>query len=164
MIYMWYRKQFRVSDWLWVVGQLLLYSLFWWWLQGIVYGDGSPRAINPVHGIQQMLSGNIQLAESWYVLKTALGSVSDFSNWGLLAAGALLALVLALIWRNDWSHRAGLWLICAGVTITCIMGIYLLLVYDTKHDISWWVNTGLDRMLMLWIGGIGSVKLFHNRE
>jgi hypothetical protein len=134
-----------------------------------VYGEAAQRAIHPVHGIQQILSGNIQLAESWYVLKTALRSVIDYRNWGLLAVGALLALVLAFIWRAGWQRSAGLWLTGAGVTLTSVVVIYLLLVYDTRHDISWWVNTGMDRMLMpgllmLWIGGIGSVELFHNRE
>ena len=49
------------------------------------------------------------------------------------------------------------------------LGIYYLASYDSVHDISWWVNTGLDRMLfpgllLLWVGGISMVKLFYDDE
>jgi hypothetical protein len=50
-----------------------------------------------------------------------------------------------------------------------MIGVYYLTSYDTAHDISWWVDTGLDRMmlpglLLLWIGGISGVSLFYKRE
>jgi hypothetical protein len=48
-----------------------------------------------------------------------------------------------------------------------ILGFYFLASFDTVHDISWWVNTGLMRMLLpafilLWLGGIGLLRIFLN--
>ena len=44
--------------------------------------------------------------------------------------------------------------------INCKSPEYLASLYNTAHDISWWVSTGLDRMLLpglllAWVGGVG---------
>jgi len=43
------------------------------------------------------------------------------------------------------------------------VGLYHVVSYDTLHDLSWWVKTGLDRMLLpgvllLVIGGLASLE------
>jgi hypothetical protein len=50
-----------------------------------------------------------------------------------------------------------------------IAGIYYLASFDRVHDLSWWVNSGLDRMLLpaislLWIGGVSLVQLLDYRK
>jgi hypothetical protein len=40
--------------------------------------------------------------------------------------------------------------------------MYYVASFDTNHDVSWWVSTGLERMLfpgllLLWLGGIQMV-------
>ncbi len=61
-------------------------------------------------------------------------------------------------------------LICGGVYLLAIVAMYYLVSYDPNHDISWWVSTGLDRMvlpglLLAWVGGIaGLFRIFTERE
>ena len=54
--------------------------------------------------------------------------------------------------------------LCGWVYILAIAGMYYLASYDTAHDISWWLSTGLDRMLMpglllAWAGGLAWLQV-----
>ena len=54
--------------------------------------------------------------------------------------------------------------LCGWIYLLAIAGMYYLASYDTAHDISWWVSTGLDRMLMpglllAWAGGVAGLQV-----
>jgi len=80
--------------------------------------------------------------------------------------GIIIALILSLVpllWRKS------LWVVfVSGLAyMLAILGFYFLASFDTVHDISWWVNTGLMRMMLpafilLWLGGIGLLGIFLN--
>jgi hypothetical protein len=52
-----------------------------------------------------------------------------------------------------------------GLLIVMIIGMYFLTSFDPDHDLSWWVTSGLNRMLfpgviILWLGIIGAYRDF----
>ncbi len=68
--------------------------------------------------------------------------------------------MLLSIRRGRLRRAEALSLILAGIVyMAAVIGMYILTVYDTVHDISWWVSTGMERMtlpavLLLWLGGV----------
>ena len=85
---------------------------------------------------------------------------------GVAGIGIIITLILSLV-RLLW--RKSLWVVFLSrlVYMLAILGFYLLASFDTVHDISWWANTGLMRMMLLafillWLGGIGLLGIFLN--
>jgi hypothetical protein len=67
--------------------------------------------------------------------------------------------------------QPGFMILLTGIFVTGMTaGIYYLASFDRVHDISWWISTGYDRMLLpgtilLLIGGITLVgKFFDDRQ
>ncbi len=148
---------------------LLVYGLFWWLVKEQVYPTGVAKTGLGGVALREMLSGNLHLHQAAYILRTFVGHLFELQTWGSFGLVLVFVLLLSmvLIWRRRVSTGIILW---SGVLITlAILGIYYLASYDRVHDISWWVNTGLDRMLLpglmlLWIGGVSMIKLFYDNE
>ncbi len=148
---------------------LLVYGLFWWLVNVWVYPSGVAKTGLGGTALREMLSGDLNFYEAFYIFRTFVVHLFRLYTWGLFGVGLVVVLLLSVvvIWRRRVSTGIALW---SGILIVlAILGIYYLASYDRVHDISWWVNTGLDRMLLpglmlLWIGGISMVKLFYDDE
>jgi 4-amino-4-deoxy-L-arabinose transferase-like glycosyltransferase len=167
-----YLKRWRALDLAslaFLLAPLAVYELFWAWLKNQVYPSQAAKAGLVADATGQVLRGNLHLTEALYVVRSAFLVLFTWKDWGVLGIGVALAVGLALFvpaWR-----RLSPWLILLSglVYLGAIIGVYYITSYDTTRDISWWVNTGLDRMMLpgvilLWVGGISSVRLFYKRD
>jgi hypothetical protein len=148
---------------------LLVYGAFWWLVKVWVYPSGVAKTGLGGAALREMLAGDINFYEAFYILRTFVVHLFRLYTWGSFGVGLVIVLLLSVvvIWRRRAFTDIVLW---SGILIVlAILGIYFLASYDRVHDISWWVNTGLDRMLLpglmlLWVGGISMVKLFYDDE
>jgi hypothetical protein len=167
--YIWRRDSFPLRQLVYAVFPLVVYGAFWWLLKEQVYASGVAKTGLGGVALREMLSGNLHLNEAFYILRTSLAHLLSLQTWGLFGVGLIFVLLLsvAVFVRRRESTSIALW---SGILITvAILGIYYLASYDSVHDISWWVNTGLDRMVLpglvlLWVGGINMIKLFYNNK
>ncbi len=142
-----------------------VYTVFWLFLKGVIYTQqfGSDL-VTPA--LAQLSHGNLHIAETLFIMCSIFSQLMIIKFWGVAGIGIIVALILSLVpllWRKS------LWMVfVSGLAyMLAILGFYYLASFDTVHDISWWVNTGLMRMMLpafilLWLGGIGLLGIFLN--
>jgi hypothetical protein len=142
-----------------------VYTVFWLFLKGVIYTQqfGSDL-VTPA--LAQLSHGNLHIAETLFIMHSIFSQLMIIKFWGVVGIGIIVALILSmvpLLWRKS------LWIVfVSGLAyMLAILGFYYLASFDTVHDISWWVNTGLMRMMLpafilLWLGGIGLLGIFLN--
>ena len=152
-----------------LVAPLCGYWVFWWLVKAMAYSDQAAKSGLAMEAIQRNLAGDFHLVEAVYILRSLFTDLFSAQVWGVLGIGMLLAWALALVRPGRWRGTISPILICGLLYILAILGMYYLASYDSVHDISWWVNSGLDRMMLpgvilLWILGVGQVKLLDDGE
>jgi len=142
-----------------------VYTVFWLFLKGVIYTQqfGSDL-VTPA--LVQLSHGNLHIAETLFIMHSIFSQLMIIKFWGVVGIGIIIVLILSLVpllWRKS------LWAVfVSGLAyMLAILGFYFLASFDTVHDISWWVNTGLMRMMLpafilLWLGGIGLLGIFLN--
>ena len=142
-----------------------VYTVFWLFLKGVIYDQqfGSDL-VTPA--LAQISRGDLHIAEALFILRSTFSHIMRIKVWGVVGIGIIITLILSLVpllWRKS------LWVVfVSGLAyMLAILGFYFLASFDTVHDISWWVNTGLMRMMLpafilLWLGGIGLLGIFLN--
>ncbi len=128
------------------------------WLVFSFFDGGKPASMlsEVLPAVGAISSGNLHFSEAGYIFRYALEQLVDFPVWGTVGIGLIIFLILAIFIRKP--GRSVLYLLscsigCAGV----ILAMYYLLSFGKEHDISWWVSTGLNRMLLpavvlAWVG------------
>ncbi len=140
----------RWRDWApWIV-PTLVYSLFWGWAASAAYAGRGFSSGLLGGGLSALLGGNLNWEELGFLLSNFAQQLTDFSVWAGLA---IPLLAFALLWllnrRSGISRGARLLLALGAIFVAIILASYYLTSYQTATaDISWWVSTGLDRMLM----------------
>jgi len=148
---------------------MLLYTLFWYWLNSQVYVPTGITNDLVGNGLSQVLSGNLHPSGAGYLARSLITRLINVKTWGLLGILVLVSLPFSLF-KSIRAGRAGSLTFYLGLLwIGMISGMYFLASYDPRHDISWWVSTGLDRMLLPGIllsllGGLSLVEALDNRE
>lgn len=168
-------RPFRLRQLGWALLPLLGYLLLWAGVQAAAYDQPLRRAGLLENAAGRILAGSLHMNEALYVLRSALGSSFDLPTWGALGLAVILALLATLL-TGVWGARRTPWpramillagsglLICAAIT-----GMYYLASYDANHDISWWISTGLERMLLpgvliLWAAGAALLQFQDHRQ
>jgi hypothetical protein len=144
-----------------------VYSVYWLFLKGLIYDQqlGSDL-VTPA--LAQISHGNLHIAEALFILRSTFSHIMRIKVWGVVGFGIIIALILSLV---PILRRKSHWVVFVSglVYMLAILGFYFLASFDTVHDISWWVNTGLDRMLLpgfllIWIWGISWIEHLYDCE
>jgi len=139
-----------------LVAPLVIYTLFWRWLNIRIYSTLSSRPGMLTIALNEILGGNLKISNLLYILQSMFTQVFSFEIWGLLGIAIVFLLIVALFRRNPKIDR--LIPILTGLLYTIlIIVVYYFASFDIKHDVSWWINTGFERMLLpavslLWFG------------
>lgn len=163
------RSAFPLRRWIPVLIPVSLSVIFWQSIKLIAYPPVSAPSGLLQTAFDRIKAGDIHFEEIGYIGRRMIGDLFSLEIWGVLGIGIVLSLCLAWLVRGQVSRSAALALGCGILWSGLIAGIYFLASYDSVHDLSWWVNSGLDRMLLpaillLWIGGISLVKLLDDRK
>jgi hypothetical protein len=110
--------------------------------------------------ISQISHGNLHVAEAAYVLKSLGLEITNPNTWGIIGTGSILFTIVAISRRGRPALSP--LLLLGGLSLVFYLGMYYVTSYDKFQDISWWVNTGLDRMIMpgmilIWTGSMSSL-------
>ena len=151
---------------------LIAYAAFWMVLKAAAYTRLPRQASLAENAIAGTLAGNLPLDEAAYVVRSLVAGLLSTSDWGVLGFALVLVFLVGLLaFRQGARRRPGAaWLLaCGGFYIAAVIGMYILTAYDTVHDISWWVSTGLDRMalpamILLWLGVVLWAEPFDHNE
>ena len=140
-----------------LMAPLLLYTIFWAAAARAIYPPTERNSELISTAVQQFAMGNFHPSEMGYILRYFITQLFTPATWGVIGLGLLI-----LPWlgnRTSAAQRGGVsFMFCAALLcLLLILGIYLLASYDPGPDISWWVSTGLNRMMLpgialLWLG------------
>jgi hypothetical protein len=141
---------------------LIACAAFWMVLRAAAYTRLPRQASLAENAIAGTLAGDLPLDETAYVVRSLLVGLFSTSDWGVLGFAFVLTALAGLISlrKGAHGHHGASWLLaCGGLYLAAVIGMYILTAYDTVHDISWWVSTGLERMalpavILLWLGGV----------
>ena len=158
-VFLWRARESRlVAALLVLVGPLAVYSLLWWLTSKLVYQRPVWSSQVFQAGIKNILSGNLNLDNGLYLIRSFFSGVIDQRIWGVLGIGLLVLIVLItflfIVKRLKHIPQATLrqssfFLLGTGLLcILSILGMYLLLANDPTGNFSWWIDTGLFRMLI----------------
>jgi hypothetical protein len=145
-----------------LLSPLAVYQVYWLLLKPAVYSQAAAKSDLPLQAFQQLTAGNLHTGSALYILRSLALTVIDRGAWGVLGVLMLLALILSL--RALTRHRqAGLAALSGLVCVGAVLAIYQVTSYDTVHDLSWWISTGFDRLLLpgfllLWVGGLAGLS------
>lgn len=134
-----------------IIGSLLLgYTFFWYAISNIIYTlQASTQGVFGI-AFQQILHGNFHFAEGFFILSSFFAQLFQLSLWGTsLWTFLLIIVLLALTTKSRGLENT--WLFFYGILyILLIIGMYYAFSFANigGHDISWWVATGLSRMLI----------------
>lgn len=136
---------------------LVVYTAFWMVLKSAAYTQPARQADLVGNAIAHTLAGDLPLDEVAYILRSLVTGLFDPRTWGVLG---FVLLVLLPFHRRTPKRAVAQPLVMAGaIYLAAVVGMYILTIYDTVHDISWWVSTGMERMilpamLLLWLGSV----------
>ena len=138
---------------------IVAYAAFWLVLKSAAYTQPARQSNLVGNAIAHTQAGDLPLDEIAYILRSLVAGLFDLRTWGIL--GFILVLLVLPPFHRGALRRAGTQqLLIAGVVyLAAVVGMYILTIYDTVHDISWWVSTGMERMilpamLLLWLGSV----------
>jgi len=138
------------------------YGLFWALLKSAAYTQPAGRSDLLGNALFALSSGQWHLGEAGYILRKLAVSLFDPTEWGMWGIALLVMIGVYLRRGSRPRHPGASGLVLAGIVcLSAILGMYYLTSYDTNHDISWWLSTGLERMLLpavwlVWLGlGLG---------
>jgi len=142
-----------------LVGPLVLYASVWWITSRMVYQRSVWSGQVFQAGINNILSGNFILDNGNYLMQSFFSGIVDQRIWGFLGIGLLVFIVIIplsfIVKRPRNMSQAGLhhgpFLLPLGSGLLCIisiLGMYLILANDPTGNLSWWIDTGLARMLI----------------
>jgi hypothetical protein len=148
---------------------LVLYEVYWWLVKRVAYPVPFDKSQMGSHALTSILSGNLHLNEAAYLLGFGLNRLFQIKNWGVMGAAIILVTITAAVLGIKRRKAPGLTLLAGALFTGMILALYYITSYDTTHDISWWVSTGLERMafpglLLLWMGGITQIRGFGMEE
>lgn len=136
---------------------LAIYSSLWLAFSGHIYPDSERNTRLLLNALSHLLHGDLHLTEAGFILNYLIIELFSPSTWGVVGMGSVL-LILAAIF-NQQTKILSPPILIAILYLLIFTGVYYLTSFDDTHDISWWVSTGLNRMItpgvtLLWVGAL----------
>ncbi|MGB9586514.1 MAG: hypothetical protein ACPL7A_03725, partial [Anaerolineales bacterium] len=125
---------------------LMVYMLFWWLIKLQAYPQPLKDATIVSLAFNQITHGNFHFSQGFYLSAQWLARILQWDIWGASGFGLWLLGLIALVNRKHIFHGSFPYLFSGLIFTLAMIGIYYIFSFDSKHDLSWWLNTGFDRM------------------
>jgi len=139
---------------------LVVFAILWSAIISEVYTASGREANLIPAAFRQIFQGNLHLAEAGFIFTYFGAQLLATGAWGVIGPGIGLSVMIGFMIRG---LRFLSPLILTGlVLIASILSIYYLISFDSGRDISWWVSTGMNRLILpaitlIWIGSVDAV-------
>ena len=145
------------------VAPLIIYIFFWQIVKNTVYPKPFSNSNLLSEALVEILDGELHLSAVFYILLYLLQELTSQNVFGWLGFSLFLAGSLIIISRKSIPRSAGMLMAVGGLWIAMMVGMYYLISYDDAHDLSWWIISGLNRMIfpgliVLWIGLVAAMQ------
>lgn len=139
---------------------LVIFSSLWLVFSGPIYMHSEQNTRLLSNALNHLLRGDLHLTEAGFILNYLVLEFLSPSTWGIVGIGSVLFILAGIF--NPQTKVLSPSVLTALLFLLIFIGIYYLSSFDSTHDISWWVSTGLNRMIMpgvtlLWVGAVESL-------
>lgn len=161
------RPIFRKTVGPWTAAPVAIFSVLWFVVSGQIYTKPVQNTGLFSNALSHILAGDLHLGEAGYILEYLARELVSPTTWGVVGTGLLLFALAGILSRGTGFFSPG---VLSGLLFFVVMiCIYYLTSFDGTHDISWWVSTGLNRMVMpgvalLWVGSAESLFNRNNQS
>lgn len=127
----------------------LLYFITWTFTAPLIYTESTQDQHFYTTALNQVLNGSLHLKDLWFIISYFAKQIITIEKWGLTGFLIIILMIHFLITKTK--QHAAIKLIAAGLFyIIMIFGVYYLTAFNTTQNqtLSWWVGTGLDRMVL----------------
>jgi len=147
--------------WRYLIVIFLSLVIFWglWKVTSIFYSI--PEGVENLYkvALQEIVSGNLRLSSLAFMLSFLGRQAIHFQTWGSIGVGLFLSALLYLTRGREINQREGWFFLIGFLNVVIVIGIYYIFAFDSRYDISWWLNSGFNRMVMpgmilIWLGTI----------
>lgn len=158
------KEKHKLDKFLGLVSPLLVYTFFWYAASRLIYPPAMRSSAMATAALGQIGSGNLHLVEAGYILTAMLTDLFQPDTWGWVGF-SLLGLTLLAFLPPRPHQRNNFFALFAGLgCASLVLGIYQVASYDAGRDISWWVSTGLNRMMLpgivlTWVGVVSLLNM-----
>jgi hypothetical protein len=126
---------------------MMIYILFWQVVKVRIYPEPLSKANITDDALVQILGGNLHIKELFFIHTFMLQELVSPKFWGVLGILLLIAGTIVLILRKPVPKITGVMIASGCLFIIMIIGMYYLTSFDSTNDLSWWLTSGLNRML-----------------
>jgi hypothetical protein len=143
---------------------ITIYLIFWQVVGMQVYPEPLSKTTLASDALHQILNGELHIQEVFFILYYLLQQLVTFKVWGILGVSLLIGCIVVIIFYKLTSLTAKVMIVTGCFFLLMIVGMYFLTSFDSSNDLSWWVTSGMNRMvfpgiIILWLGLTGA---FHD--
>jgi hypothetical protein len=144
---------------------VIFYLVFWLTIKAQIYPEPFKNSDLFSLAFKQFARGDLHLDAIFYILTYLAQELLTFRVFGGVGLMLLFSALLVIISRKNVSMSTWMLITVGGLWVVMIVGMYYLLSFSSSHDLSWWVTSGLDRMIfpgliLLWLGLITGLQYF----
>lgn len=101
--------------------------------------------------------GDFRFDSLLYILGYLGRQLINMKTWGGVGIGLVAGIIYFFVGKPASDRQIRTVFLSGIASVFLITGMYYIFAFDTTHDISWWLNSGFNRMIMpgmglLWVG------------
>lgn len=133
--------------------------LFWgfWRLTSMPFAveDGAVSMVGDA--FRSVSGGDFRFSSLLYILGYLGRQLINMRTWGGVGIGLVVGILYFFVGKPALDEQIKTVFLSGMASVFLIIGMYYIFAFDTTHDISWWLNSGFNRMIMpgmglLWVG------------
>ncbi len=139
------------------IAPIIIFTLFWFLTAPYAYFHGGFSEGTVIFALENIFLGTFHFSEAKYLLSFFLKAIFNFKIWG--GVGWIFTVLIVFFAFKNIRKFINIPIITGVVYILLIIGSYYFTSFGNTAslDLSWWVSTGLNRMIMpgmilLWTG------------
>jgi hypothetical protein len=141
---------------------MIFYLIFWQIIKAQIYTEPFKNSDLFSTALSHITQCNLHLEAGFYILTYLTQELLTFRIFGGVGLMLLILALLVTISRKNVPRSTWMLITVGGLWIVMIVGMYYLLSFSSTHDLSWWVTSGLNRMvfpgiILLWLGMTNAV-------
>ncbi|MGB9639888.1 MAG: hypothetical protein ACPL4H_03190 [Anaerolineales bacterium] len=140
------RAVLTAKTWITLSIPIIMYGFFWWTIRSRIYPNPMKDEEILRIALNQIGYTKLHLSQALYLLTQSFLRLWRLDIWGASGIALMVLIGFWLFSINKQGIMLNLYFLSGLLITLTIIGIYFILSFDPKHDLSWWINTGFDRM------------------
>jgi len=141
-------SSFRRQEIIFFFLPVILYLVFWQITKAQIYPDPFRNSDLFSRAFNHLKQGDLHFEAIFYILAYFAQELLSLRIFGVVGLILLFSTLLVIVPRKNVPRTTWILITVGGMWVAMIVGMYYLLSFSSSHDLSWWVTSGFDRMVL----------------